>query len=60
MAFRKNKEKEKREKMVLLSSTVMIFITALIGSQLIIEGKVFKDKIKSLEYRGYDINNTLC
>ena len=59
MAFRKNKEKEKREKMVLLSGTVMIFITALIGSQFIVEGKIFKDKIVSLENRRYDINNTL-
>lgn len=59
MAFRKNKEKEKREKMVLLSGTVMIFITALIGSQFIVEGKIFKDKIHSLENRKYEINNTL-
>ena len=59
MAFRKNKEKEKREKMVLLSGTVMIFITALIGSQFIVEGKIFKDKLVSLENRRYDINNTL-
>jgi hypothetical protein len=59
MAFRKNKEKAKREKMVLLSGTVMIFITALIGSQFIVEGKIFKDKIVSLENRRYEINNTL-
>ena len=41
MGFMKNKEKEKREKMVLISGTVMIFITALISSQLIVEGKVY-------------------
>ncbi len=60
MAFRKDKEKEKREKMVLISGTVMIIITALIGSQLIVEGKIFKDKMKSLDNRGYKLNNTLC
>ena len=38
MSFRRNEEKEKREKMVLITGTVMIFITALIGTQLIVEG----------------------
>ncbi len=59
MAFRKNEEKEKREKMVLISGTVMIFITALIGSQLIVEGKIYGDKVTSLENRKYPLNNTL-
>ena len=45
---------------MLLSGTVLIFITALIGSQFIVEGKIYKDKLKSLENKGYDINNTLC
>lgn len=59
MAFRKNEEKEKREKMVLISGTVMIFITALIGSQLIVEGRIFNEKIVSLENRKYELNNSL-
>lgn len=59
MSFRKDEEKEKREKMVLISGTVMILVTALIGTQFIVEGRIFKDKIKSLENRGYDLNNTL-
>lgn len=59
MAFRKNEEKEKREKMVLISGTVMIFITALIGSQMIVEGRIYSDKITSLENRKYTLNNSL-
>jgi hypothetical protein len=60
MSFRKNKEKEKREKRVLISGTVMIFITALIGSQLIVEGKMYKEKVSYLDKRGYPINGSLC
>ncbi len=59
MGFRKNEEKEKREKMVLISGTVMIFITALIGSQMIVEGRIYGDKIRSLENRKHILNNTL-
>ena len=59
MSFRRNEEKEKREKMVLITGTVMIFITALIGTQLIVEGRIFNEKVAYLERRGYTLNDTL-
>lgn len=59
MSFRKNEEQEKREKMVLISGTVMILITALIGTQLIVEGRIYGEKITSLENRKHTLNNSL-
>ncbi len=59
MGFRKNKEKEKREKMVLISGTVIIILTALIGTQLTVEGRIYGEKVSYLERRGYILNDDL-
>jgi hypothetical protein len=59
MSFRRNEEKEKREKMVLITGTVMIFITALLGTQLIVEGRVYSEKVEYLEKKGYTLDNSL-
>lgn len=60
MTFRKNEEQEKREKMVLISGTVMILVTALIGTQLIVEGRLYMEKIDYLDRKGYTLDNSLC
>lgn len=60
MTFRRNEKQEKREKMVLITGTVMILLTALIGTQLIVEGRVYKEKIEYLGKKGYTLDNSLC
>ena len=59
MAHRRNPEKEKKEKMVLLSGVVMILVTALVGTQMLVEGRVYKEKMDYLDRKGYMLNNTL-
>ena len=49
----------KREKMLLITGTVLIFITAIIGSQFMVMGKVYLEKVKFLETKGYELNGTL-
>ena len=54
------KEKDfKREKMVLLTGTVLIFVTALIGSQFLVLGKVYFEKLEYVERQKYELNGTL-
>lgn len=59
MAHRRNPEKEKKEKMVLLSGVVMILVTALVGTQMLVEGRMYKEKVDYLDRKGYMLNNTL-
>ena len=59
MSFRRDEEKEKREKMVLITGTVMIFVTALLGTQLIVEGRVYSEKVAYLDKKGYTLDNSL-
>ena len=59
MSFRRDEEKEKREKMVLITGTVMIFVTALLGTQLIVEGRVYSEKVEYLDKKGYTLDNSL-
>jgi len=58
MVYLKQKD-YKREKMVLITGTVLIFITAIIGSQFMVMGKVYLEKVKFLETKGYELNGTL-
>ena len=58
MVYLKQKD-YKREKMVLITGTVLIFITAIIGSQFMVMGKVYFEKVKFLETKGYELNGTL-
>jgi len=57
MVYLKQKD-YKREKMVLITGTVLIFITAIIGSQFMVIGKVYLEKVKFLETKGYELNGT--
>ena len=59
MAHRRNPEKEKKEKMVLLSGVVMILVTALDGTQMLVEVRVYTEKVDYLERKGYMLNNSL-
>ncbi|TFH18903.1 hypothetical protein E4H04_01915 [Candidatus Bathyarchaeota archaeon] len=58
MVYLKKKD-YKREKMVLITGTVLIFITAILGSQFMAMGKVYSQKVKFLETKGYELNGTL-
>ncbi len=37
----------------------MILVTALVGTQMLVEGRVYMDKVDYLEMKGYTLNNTL-
>ncbi len=57
MVYLKKKD-YKREKMVLITGTVLIFIAAIVGSQFMVWGKVYNEKIKFLTSKGYTLDTS--
>lgn len=49
----------KKEKMVLITGTVLIFVAAILGSQFMVMGKVYSEKLRFLEKKGYALNGTV-
>jgi hypothetical protein len=58
MVYLKQKD-YRQEKMVLITGTVLIFIAAILGTQFMAMGKVYFEKAKFLENKGYEINTTV-
>ncbi len=49
----------KKEKMALITGTVLIFIAALLGTQMMAMGKFYQEKVVYLEKKGYLMNNSV-
>ena len=58
MVYLKKKD-YKKEKMVLITGTVLIFVTAILGSQFMVMGKVYSEKLRYMESKGYELNGTV-
>ena len=59
MVYLKKKD-YKKEKMVLITGTVLIFVAAIMGTQFMVMGRIFTEKVKFLENKGYEIDNTVA
>ena len=59
MVFLKKKD-YKKEKMVLITGTVFIFIAAILGTQMMVNGRVYIEKVEFLERKGYILNTTVA
>jgi hypothetical protein len=59
MVYLKKKD-YKKEKMVLITGTVLIFITAILGTQMMVHGRVYMEKVAYLEKKGYLMNNSVA
>ena len=54
------KEKDyKKEKMVLITGTVLIFVAAMLGTQMMVHGRVYLEKVAFLEKKGYIMNESV-
>jgi hypothetical protein len=58
MVYLKKKD-YKKEKMVLITGTVMIFIAAIAGTQFTVLGRVYIEKLKFMENKGYELNGSV-
>ena len=59
MVYLKKKD-YKKEKMVLITGTVMIFIAAIVGSQFMVMGKIFYEKMKFMENKNYEMDGSVA
>jgi len=59
MVFLKKKD-YKKEKMVLITGTVFIFVAAILGTQMMVNGRVYIEKVEFLERKGYVLNTTVA
>ena len=59
MVFLKKKD-YKKEKMVLITGTVFIFVAAILGTQMMVNGRVYIEKMEFLERKGYILNTTVA
>jgi len=59
MVFLKKKD-YKKEKMVLITGTVFIFVAAILGTQMMVNGRVYIEKVEFLERKGYILNTTVA
>jgi hypothetical protein len=59
MVYLKKKD-YKKEKMVLITGTVMIFIVAILGTQMMVYGKAYQEKVVYMEKKGYELNGTVA
>ncbi len=58
MVYLKKKD-YKKEKMVLITGTVMIFIAAILGTQFTVFGRVYLEKLKFMETKMYELDGSL-
>ncbi len=45
--------------MVLVTGTVVILVSVLLGSQFMVEGKVYNERVAFLRKKGYEVNTTV-
>ncbi len=58
MVYIKKKDYRK-EKMVLITGTVLIFLAAILGTQFMVFGRVYMEKLELLENKGYEVDGSV-
>ena len=58
MVYIKKKDYRK-EKMVLITGTVLIFLAAILGTQFMVFGRVYMEKLELLENKGYEVDGSI-
>ena len=59
MVYLKKKD-YKKEKMVLITGTVMIFIAAILGTQFTVLGRIYIEKVRFMENKGYELDGSVA
>ena len=59
MVYLKKKD-YKKEKMVLITGTVLIFVAAILGTQFTVFGRIYLEKVKFMENKMYELNGSLA